>query len=817
MEEQPVRPDLKQIVYECRDLFTRLSERNRALSQEWDDFATRLEVRPDTPPRHAEHIVPPKEAASLPQAKEFGDSLLSLHERFFETCRELLQVRLENDSLKKERASLQAELARFSEKVILLGRTQADMTELKATYENQLKASKQLLEETDRNLRRMESQLAERRGDMDSLGTNLERMTQERDAALAARYLLESKISEMETTRASLGDRVQSLELRQKELHQQVGLLEEQLERAKTRAEDLELEALRGRGRIADLENELAMARERSSELENTLEQIRQTTAPVEDFLSLKRGLLQVQEERVVQAQQEAYQIETIARLEQEAQELRSRLQEAEAARSQALITRTQLLEKNKTQGDTTPPKQEHPPLRETSEPPGSDIESPAPVPTESPNVPQPETTTRPPSIVQVFETEPYDSMMTTSEDEVLPFADFAIPAVPPPSPRFVQPPENLEKPAETASRTMPPPPPVEASLFGFEDEPPVLDSLAFQEDDRIFAELTGSSDSSMNTREEVSPSGTGLDAMLEDSLAIPEGGREEVPYAGEDEPGGIIGIQEVLSEEELIAEETPSTGTPTEEVDKGITALDRTRAETEVAGPLFPEGKESSSFTPMEETSVADVLNRALAKEADEAASVQNPSQTDSVSEILSRLSDGEGPRVNGRTFEELIPEEEPAAILDTSPAPAPPSSEVPVQPVPLTSEDSLIPPTPFQPAMDFPYPEITGAKMEHFIGKRVLLVGGDERFQSDYAHLFTMVRADLLYFPSILQLEKQGMKRHVRDCDLAVVFGRAVNEPGLLRMKQVAEEYSRQVFEHPSSGLVSLYHRLQRVNDEI
>ncbi len=804
MEEQPVRPDLKQIVYECRDLFSRLSERNRALSEEWDDFATRLEVRPDSP-RREERGPYPRESDSLPQAKEFGDSLLNLHERFFETCREMLQVRLENDNLKKERASLQSELARFSEKVILLGRTQSELAEQKATYETQLKASKQILEETDRNLRRLEGQLAGRRGELETLSTNLDRVTHERDSAFAARNLLESRISEIENSRASLSDRVQTLEQRQEELRQQVGLLEDQLSRAKVRAEELELETMRGRARIADLESDLSFARERRSELERTLEQVRETTAPVEDFLSLKRGLLQIQEERVVQAQQEAYQIETIARLEKETQDLRATLQEAETARSHTESLRKQLQEElHNTQRETGQREQKLARPQEAQKP---VITGPTPL---TPSAAE--------FLAQEFEPEPSGLDAVAPADISLPFGDFTPAEAPPSPPASKQTPSRTEEPIEVSAKVKPLPPSIEASLFGFENEPPTLSSLAFQEDDRVFAELTETKEPPHDIPQELPSARSILDAALSKTPELLEELGGAASFLGGDGFEEVPDIlPEVSSTEDIFPGAVAPSKTPT--LDNGVEGRPLTQAglQGEVSVPLFQGEKETPEIIPVVETSVADVLNQAFAKEGIEPTFQKVTPTIDSVSNILSRVLDETEPPVSLPSFEESLPVAEPVPTFEAGMPVIPPDIEVPVQPAPLLGEAPPIPPSPFQPAMDFPYPEITGVRMENFTGKRVLLVGGDERFQSDYAHLFTMVRADLLYFPSILQLEKQGMKRHVRECDLAVVFGRAVNEPGVLRMKQVSEEYSRKVFEHPSSGLVSLYHRLQRMNDEI
>jgi hypothetical protein len=278
-----------------------------------------------------------------------------------------------------------------------------------------------------------------------------------------------------------------------------------------------------------------------------------------------------------------------------------------------------------------------------------------------------------------------------------------------------------------------------------------------------------------------------------------------------------MLDVSEVLSEESSFASAPRLNEDPALDTGSRENGLEQPRLGDEVSGPLFLDEAKSIDISPVSEPSVADVLDRALAKEAVDASTVRITPENDSVSEILSRVLEADESLLAGESLGDDTSENALGATLEPPPPVAPHSIGVPVQPSPLPGEDPLIPPTPFQPSMDFPYPEITGARMERFLGKHVLLVGGDERFQSDYTHLFTMVHADLLYFPSILQLEKQGMKRHVRDCDLVVIFGRAVNEPGVLRMQQVAEEYGRKIYEHPSSGLVSLYHRLQRVNNEI
>lgn len=115
------------------------------------------------------------------------------------------------------------------------------------------------------------------------------------------------------------------------------------------------------------------------------------------------------------------------------------------------------------------------------------------------------------------------------------------------------------------------------------------------------------------------------------------------------------------------------------------------------------------------------------------------------------------------------------------------------------------------------FPYPEITPQGLEKLEGRKVLLVGGDIRFQADYEHLFTMVGAELEYFPSIIHLEKQGMKNSVRDSHLVAAFGGATQEPGLFRLRKICSDYGRRLLEHPSSGLVSLSHRLKQAVREL
>ena len=115
------------------------------------------------------------------------------------------------------------------------------------------------------------------------------------------------------------------------------------------------------------------------------------------------------------------------------------------------------------------------------------------------------------------------------------------------------------------------------------------------------------------------------------------------------------------------------------------------------------------------------------------------------------------------------------------------------------------------------FPYPEIQADDLSELQGKRVLLVGGDIRFRQDYEHLFQLGKADLEYFPSIIQLEKKGMKNSVREANLVVAFGGATQEPGLFRLRKICTDYGRYLLEHPSSGLVSLSQKLKDALEKI
>jgi predicted nucleic acid-binding Zn-ribbon protein len=118
---------------------------------------------------------------------------------------------------------------------------------------------------------------------------------------------------------------------------------------------------------------------------------------------------------------------------------------------------------------------------------------------------------------------------------------------------------------------------------------------------------------------------------------------------------------------------------------------------------------------------------------------------------------------------------------------------------------------------AAEFPYPEITSAGLENYRDKHVLLVGGDERFRGDYDQLFQLAGASLVYFPGIVHLERNGMKRHIRENDIVVVFGSAVDESGLFRLRNLASDYGKRLLEHGSSGLVSLYHQLKSFGEDL
>jgi len=115
------------------------------------------------------------------------------------------------------------------------------------------------------------------------------------------------------------------------------------------------------------------------------------------------------------------------------------------------------------------------------------------------------------------------------------------------------------------------------------------------------------------------------------------------------------------------------------------------------------------------------------------------------------------------------------------------------------------------------FPYPEINREALLELEGKHVLLVGGDARFQQDYESLFQLGNAELEYHPSIIHLEKKGMKNSVREANLVVAFGGATQEPGLFRLRKICTDYGRHLLEHPSSGLVSLSQKLREAIKEV
>ncbi|MCA9415110.1 MAG: hypothetical protein KC917_02525 [Candidatus Omnitrophica bacterium] len=120
-------------------------------------------------------------------------------------------------------------------------------------------------------------------------------------------------------------------------------------------------------------------------------------------------------------------------------------------------------------------------------------------------------------------------------------------------------------------------------------------------------------------------------------------------------------------------------------------------------------------------------------------------------------------------------------------------------------------------RPTLKFPYPEISQEGLEPYSGKQVLLVGGDFRFKEDYEHFFQLCNAEVAYFPSIIQLEKHGMKNTVREVNLVIAFGGAIQEPGLFRLRKVCSDYGRYLLENPSSGLVSLSQKMKSLAKEI
>lgn len=167
---------------------------------------------------------------------------------------------------------------------------------------------------------------------------------------------------------------------------------------------------------------------------------------------------------------------------------------------------------------------------------------------------------------------------------------------------------------------------------------------------------------------------------------------------------------------------------------------------------------------------------------------------------ELAAASSTGAPRSLEAARVEETAPEPSTSAAFDTDSSP------------PSKSEPSTLLASP-----TFPYPEITPQGLEKLAGRRILLVGGDIRFQADYEHLFTMVGAEVEYFPSIIHLEKQGMKNSVRDSHLVAAFGGATQEPGLFRLRKICSDYGRHLLEHPSSGLVSLSHRLKQAVREL
>jgi predicted nucleic acid-binding Zn-ribbon protein len=662
--DQDIPADFTQALKECQEIFGRLSERNKALAEEWDEMAAGM-----TSPNQQAQAGAGKPA--LPNARQFGDSLLNLHEQFFENCRELLQARLEIEALRGERSSLQSELARFSEQVILLGRTHTDLSEQKALLERELQMVKDAWQEAERRAGRIEADLRGRDSNLEALADELARTKSELEVLAASKEHLVGILADLESQKDGLSLRLESIEGKQQSLHREVESLERDLGDSRRKAVELEHERNSARERIAQLETDHASATRRAAELE---ESIRASAEPHLAEIEAKRR--EVEELKARTAESEASAARSEARRQeaveafQEASEKNHRLQ-AELAQAKEDL--------EKTRGDL---QRAH-----------SDLNA-------------------------LKAAEPLPPVQTQDpQSHAGPLPEFAEPSQAAPSPEHESPPlplsdEDLFEKRLAAIE--------EADIFAPGNRPPEIDSLALREDDLLY----------------------GLQEM---------------------------GTADVLPPETVIPPDLP---------------VERAQEEAHIEVP--PDEEELLSappITPAEADEIARILDSALAQEIEEAGSSLPVEDWKSADTCLDRHAEN-------LSLGELSP-----SSLEPQTDAATPSHQA---------------------AADFPYPEITSTRLDRFNGKKVLLVGGDERFLSDYEHLFHLAGAELFYFPSIIHLEKKGLKRHVRDSDFTVVFGRAVTEPGMLRMRQVAEEYSRPIIEHHSSGLVSLYHRMQNPNTE-
>jgi DNA repair exonuclease SbcCD ATPase subunit len=612
----------------------------------------------------------------------------------FDFLRAHLDTRKSLESMAAEKASLQSELARFSEQVMILSNSAIEASEEKARLSVELETSRKEADDARQKSEGMVSQISTLEHDLNSLRADLTGRQETLEAALAEKDSLQEQIGRLTAERESDQSRVEGMEETDRNLAQarqeleetraKIGELEGRL--AEVRAEDEQL-----RKRVEEFESENRSSRERVEGLQAEIEKLRASTVPASDVEKVKLELRDVKSERDALLDQGKSQIEKILSLEKEIERRRSqfeetidqkvdaekRLQETDARLNRA-EARTRELEKELDEAKSAA--QSIMPESQADEPSRGEVAS-----------------------------------------DSFPASDMA----------------RVEDPFRTLSET-------EISMF--QTDPDKVQSLALSEDRaNLDTETSDAPDERIEALDrEPSKPGVEKDAdslvdLLDSSLGeLARSKAAELPPA------------EAFDDDDSIFDEIFKDAFP-EEPSESVEDF-RAAVESDPVVPLIPE---------------------------------RPPDPTDEDVETFSSTAASMYPRFD----------------VDSQPTLRPADSKE----------------GPRRSSYEFPYPEITGAGMENFSGKRILLIGGDERFLNDYQHLFGLSSAELVYFPSYSHLERNGVKRHVREADMVVVFGAAADDPGVFRLKTLAEDYGRLLIEHPSSGLVSLYHELQMANAEL
>jgi len=671
MEESSLKPNLKQLVKDCQFLFTNLSEKNRSLSEDWNRVMDRLENQPETASQS-------DDAASHLSVGDIAGSFSALFRHFSQLFETLVGSLQENEILKKECHSLQSELARFTEQVILLDQAQANLKE-------------------------------------------------------------------------------------------QLGAKEAEAARLRSQQAQMDLERTSALAQIMSHEGQLAEFQERFRRLE---------------------------EDQAYQAQQEAYHIETISRLETQAKELQQALSQAEADKSRAeasLLATEQAHQQSR---------QHHRELESRIAMLEKALQG---LPATGGHEPKAERVVPESRVEKSFESSPEPSLPHEPQEAMeTPISDF---------------PDLKDISTELSSDAFPFQDTLsEADLLQFQTGSGQIDSLVLREEELRM-------DGIENKPIAPEPEAVKTLPFPDDPPSAPdtvESRVEEAPHLPAPQPEEFDSRPVEISDgptPSIMPPDPPEQLAERREEESPADILDRAfeQDSQDLLEPLSTPRDEKLGLEDLSKPSLpaSGILSEPFELPGESEtespprseAEAQRPSGLESASDVLSRMFS----KLDSGPEDDLDLDE----ILESLSKPSKPIEAAPSAPAPTPSA-GLADPSPATPsgsAMPFPYPEITGEKLDYFHGKRVLLVGGDERFLSDYQHLFGMAKAGLTYFPSLLQLEKKGLKICLSEADAVVVFGRAVNEPGILRLRQSAEEINCPVVEHLSSGLISLYHYLQKV----